>query len=176
MALFGKIDQFDIHDDEFGEYLERVEQYFVAHDIVDDNKKVAVFITVIGKETYGVLRSLLAQMKPQDKNFKQISEELLRHLNPSAIVNIPIYACQHEALIYNSLYARKAGMQVYIYEDMQICRCAGMQVWRYAGMQVCMYACMNMQVLMYEGVQVCKYTGIQVCRYAGMQVFMYAGM
>ena len=85
MALFGTIDQFDIHDDEFGEYLERVEQYYVANDIVDD-KKVAVFITVVGKETYGVLRSLLAPTKPQDKNFKQISEALLRRLNPTPII------------------------------------------------------------------------------------------
>ena len=69
MAVLGTIDQFDIKSGEFEEYLERVEQYFVANDIDDDKKKVAVFITAIGRDTYVVLRSLLAPDKPNTKTY-----------------------------------------------------------------------------------------------------------
>ena len=83
MAVFGTIEQFHIKCDEFGEYLERVEQYFVAND---DKRKVAIFITAIGKDTYGILRSLLSPAKPHEKTNKEISEALLKHLNPKPII------------------------------------------------------------------------------------------
>ena len=86
MAVFGTIEPFDVKCDEFGEYLERVGQYFVANDVNDDKKKVAIFITAIGKETYGILRSLLAPAKPHKKTYKEISEALLKHLNPKPVI------------------------------------------------------------------------------------------
>ena len=49
-AIYGAIEEFDlINGIKINEYIERLEQYFIANDIVDE-KKCEIFITVIGTE------------------------------------------------------------------------------------------------------------------------------
>ena len=40
MAVYGDIENFDLKNGDIDEYLERLEQYFVANDIEDDKKSV----------------------------------------------------------------------------------------------------------------------------------------
>ena len=47
MALLGRIDSFDFKTDNITEYIERVEQYFIANDVTDEKKQTAIFLTVI---------------------------------------------------------------------------------------------------------------------------------
>ena len=51
MALLGRIYSFDLKTDNVTEYIERVEQYFVANDVTDEKKQTAIFLTVIGNKT-----------------------------------------------------------------------------------------------------------------------------
>ena len=51
MALLGRIYSFDLKTGNVTEYIERVEQYFVANDVTDEKKQTAIFLTVIGNKT-----------------------------------------------------------------------------------------------------------------------------
>ena len=54
MAQIGKIEQFQIGED-WESYEECLQQYFKANKITDADKKVAVFLTVIGSHLYKLL-------------------------------------------------------------------------------------------------------------------------
>ena len=84
--LFGSIEHFDMKSDDWNEYVERLEQYFIANDIANPGKMVAVFLTVIGPDTYSLLRNLMAQTKPATKSFTELTGELKKHLNPTPSV------------------------------------------------------------------------------------------
>ena len=86
MALVGSLEPFSLDSDNWRAYAERVEQYFVANEINTEEKMRGVFLTVIGSETYNLLRSLLAPTKPAEKSFKDLVEILRAHLNPKPIV------------------------------------------------------------------------------------------
>ena len=66
-------------------YIERVEQYFLAND-VDDEKKVPVLLTVIGGKTYSLLRTLTSTDKPSTKSFEEIVAILQGHLSPKPLL------------------------------------------------------------------------------------------
>ena len=74
-ALLGHIDQFDPADEQWPQYVERLEQLFVANDVTGDDKAVkrrATFLSVVGRSTYNLLRSLLAPKKPTEKTFEEL--------------------------------------------------------------------------------------------------------
>ena len=48
MALLGRIDSFDLKTYKITEYIERVEQYFIANEVTDEKKQTVIFLTVIG--------------------------------------------------------------------------------------------------------------------------------
>ena len=83
---FGIINSFDLSGGDFTEYNERVEQYFVANKIDDAAQKRAIFITIIGDETYSLLRSLLAPAKPNTKSYEDLANILNDHLKPKPVV------------------------------------------------------------------------------------------
>ena len=83
----GQIESFDQEQgDDWTTYFERLEQYFVANGITQADKKVAVFITVIGSKTYGLLRNLLTPEKPADKTYGQLVEVMKNHLSPKPLI------------------------------------------------------------------------------------------
>ena len=62
-ALLGHIEQFDPAVEQWTQYVERLEQFFVANDVIGDDKAVkrrAAFLSVVGRDTYNLLRSLIA--------------------------------------------------------------------------------------------------------------------
>ena len=63
MAQIGKIENFQISED-WESYEERLQQYFKANGITDADKKVTVFLTVIGSHLYKLLRNLVSPAKP----------------------------------------------------------------------------------------------------------------
>ena len=84
-ALLGHIDQFDPADEQWPQYVERLEQFFVANDITGDGKAVkrrATFLSVVGRSTYNLLRSLIAPQKPTEKTFDELVEVLTAHYSP----------------------------------------------------------------------------------------------
>ena len=88
----------------FTAYLERLEQYFIANSIgqcpadatqevlaAADKKKVAVFISVIGKKSYATLRDLCSPDSPNDKSFSELCEMLRTHYKPKRLVVAETY-------------------------------------------------------------------------------------
>ena len=63
MALIGKIEEYN-ENDSWIEYTERLEQYFAANEITDNNKKRAVLLSVCGAKTYKLIRNLVNPRKP----------------------------------------------------------------------------------------------------------------
>ena len=59
MALIGRIGEFNVDNEAVTAYLERLGLCLAANQ-VEDERKVAVFLSVVGSRTYGLLRSLFA--------------------------------------------------------------------------------------------------------------------
>ena len=84
-AKLGHVEPFDLNKD-WSRYTERLGQFFVANDVKDDAKKVAVFLTVIGSKAYDLLHSLLAPEVPSSKKYEELVAVLGEHLNPKPLV------------------------------------------------------------------------------------------
>ena len=85
MAAYGKIEELQEGSD-FLEYVERLEQYFAANEITDDDKKRAIFLTVCGASAYGLLRNLCSPDKPKVKSLDELIALLKAHFNPTPLV------------------------------------------------------------------------------------------
>ena len=59
--------------------------YFEANTVEND-RKVAVLLTVVGARTYETLRSLLAPARPRDKSFDELLGVLKKHFDPKPLV------------------------------------------------------------------------------------------
>ena len=80
MATIGQIKEYVEGQEDFECYIERVEQFFEANEI-DENKWVAVLLTVIGAPTYGLLKNLVLPESPSSLKFEDLmGMELLRIL------------------------------------------------------------------------------------------------
>ena len=79
----GRIEKFDRHHEDWPQYVERLEFYFTANGIMTEEKKRAVFLSVIGALTYRVLRNLLTADKPGDKTFTDLTAMLEQHYSPT---------------------------------------------------------------------------------------------
>ena len=64
MALLGKIDSFNHNSDDICGYIGRTDQCIFANDIDEakkkEKKKHAIFLKIIGSDTYSFLRNFLA--------------------------------------------------------------------------------------------------------------------
>ena len=81
----GTLSEFVPQKEKIAAYLERVELFFKANGIKDE-KQVPVFLTAMGGETYALLRSLLAPVKPTSKTFTELKEVLQQHFDPKPLV------------------------------------------------------------------------------------------
>ena len=84
-ALLGKLEPFDSDQEEWTQYVERLEQFFEANDLTGEGKAAkrrATFLSVIGPAPYKLLRSLLSPAKPTDKTFEELVAVLTEHYNP----------------------------------------------------------------------------------------------
>ena len=88
MATHGKIGEFSSQREDWLGYSERLEEYFIANDIESSDKKKAILLSVVGAETYQLIRSLVAPAKPKEKTFDELVKLVQEHHQPilSAIV------------------------------------------------------------------------------------------
>lgn len=106
-ALLGRIDPFDPDQEEWPQYVERLDQFFEANDLTGDKKATkqrATFLTVIGPGPYKLLRSLLSSVKPTDKTYDELVKKMTEHYSPT-----PSEVMQH--FRFNSR-SRKTGESV----------------------------------------------------------------
>ena len=83
--VLGSLGEFHPKSDNISSYVERVQLYFEAN-AVEEDRKVAVLLTVIGAEVYETLRSLLAPDRPRDKPFDALLQVLKKHYEPKPLV------------------------------------------------------------------------------------------
>ena len=84
-ALLGRIDQFESEQEQWPQYVERLEQFFKANKIIGDGKAAkrrATLLSVMGPAPYRLLRSLLSPIKPTEKSFEELVAVLTAHYNP----------------------------------------------------------------------------------------------
>ena len=85
MSSFGKLEEFSPQKETIMNYFEHVEIFFLANAVADE-KKVPIFLSVVGGNIYTLLHSLLAPGKRQEKSFDALVAELKKHFEPRKVV------------------------------------------------------------------------------------------
>ena len=98
----GVIEPFD--GDDFTDYSERLESYFIANNIgqvaedasdttkrAANKKKVAATISVPGKKAYSTLKDLCLPDLPSEKTYEQIKEILSSYYKPKVLEVVESY-------------------------------------------------------------------------------------
>ena len=66
MATYGRIGEYNARSEKWENYLDRLEEYFIANDIQNDQRKRAILNSTVGPETFKLICDLLAPTKPKD--------------------------------------------------------------------------------------------------------------
>ena len=85
-GMIGHVEHFQPGVDDWEQYEERLQQYFVANGISNEEKKRAILLTVVGSTTYGLLSNLVAPAKPAAKTYAELVTALKDHLKPKPLV------------------------------------------------------------------------------------------
>ena len=85
-SVLGQVEQFELGSDDWVLYTERLDQFFLANEITNDTKKVAVLLTAIGPKAYSLLRNLLAPVNPATKEYEELIDVMKDHLRPKPVV------------------------------------------------------------------------------------------
>ena len=88
MATRGGIGEFSEEAADWEGYIERLENYFVAHEISDAAKQRATFISQCGAAIYKLVRSFVAPQKPNEVEYPTLVKRINKHFvpKPSVIV------------------------------------------------------------------------------------------
>ncbi len=81
MAHFGNIGEYDEAVEDWSQYTERFENFFEANEI-EEAKQGHILLSTVGGKTYGLMRNLLAPVKPGTKTFAELVELVQAHFNP----------------------------------------------------------------------------------------------
>uniref|UniRef100_A0A8C3HRM3 CCHC-type domain-containing protein n=1 Tax=Chrysemys picta bellii TaxID=8478 RepID=A0A8C3HRM3_CHRPI len=84
-TLTGPLEPFEETIVQWHVYTERFELFVIANDITEE-KKVPIFLSVVGAKTYSLLCSLLHPVKPETKSYSDIVEILGSHFSPKPLV------------------------------------------------------------------------------------------
>ena len=97
-GLFGSVGEFSPERETFRSYVERIDMFFMANNIVEEQaesneeanlavqkRKHAIFLIEIGPEAYSTLSNLFTLAKPRDTLFAGIVEALAKHYNPAPL-------------------------------------------------------------------------------------------
>ena len=89
MATFGQVGAFREGQEEWKHwYVERLEQYLIANEVENVEKKCAIFLSTIGPQAYKLLSSLVVPESPGEKTYTDLVKAMTDHhsLPPSEIV------------------------------------------------------------------------------------------
>ena len=78
VGFHGAIVAFDPANDDWSEYVERLEHYFTANDIVEGDKQSTILLNAVGASTYR-LRSFVSPSKVTDFSFAELVEKAQVH-------------------------------------------------------------------------------------------------
>ena len=80
----GRIDPYDPDLEIWDNYAERLDNYFDINEISND-KRVAALLSLIGPNTYKLLKNLIAPEKPKDKTYTELVDALKQHHTPKPL-------------------------------------------------------------------------------------------
>ena len=83
MATFGQVGAFTEGQEEWKQYVERLEQYLIANGVENANKKHAIFLSTIGPQAYKLLSSLVAPAAPGEKTYEELVQAMTDHHSPT---------------------------------------------------------------------------------------------
>ena len=88
MATFGQVRASREGQEEWKQYVKRLEQYLIANKVENVDKKHAIFLSTIGPQAYKLLSSLVAPESPGEKAYTDLVKAITDHHNllPSEIV------------------------------------------------------------------------------------------
>ena len=81
-GLHGAVVPFNHDQDDWSEYVERLEHYFAANDIVSADKQRAILLSAVGPPTYRLIRTLVSPDKVTDFTYSVLVEKARAHFNP----------------------------------------------------------------------------------------------
>ena len=79
---YGKLSKYDSSKEDWQSYTERLELYFTANDIADEEKRKAILLTSCGIECCRLFKGLTTPRKPVDKRFIELVTLITNHENP----------------------------------------------------------------------------------------------
>ena len=85
-AVHGAITPFDPDNDEWTEYIERLQFYFAANNIRDGAKQKAILLSNCGASTFRLLRSIVLPDALVDVTFTVLVEKMKEHWEPKPSV------------------------------------------------------------------------------------------
>ena len=94
MATFEQVGAFIEGQEEWKQYVERLEQYLIANGVEDAGKKRAVFLSTIGPQAYKLLSSLVAPAAPSEKPRSSTSHD--RPSQPASFGDCPEVPISHK--------------------------------------------------------------------------------
>ena len=95
----GQITEFSGNADNWEAYVEQLESYFVANDIITGTKKRTILLSSCGIATYKTIQNVVAQTKPTEVEYKDLVQKVQEHhtLTLSAIVQcFKFYSCNKQ--------------------------------------------------------------------------------
>lgn len=104
MATFGTISEFVEEDEDWTEYVERLEHFFLANGIDDADKRRSILLSVCGAKTYKLMRNLASPRKPGELTFGELVKLVQDHHCPKPSVIVQRFR-------FNKL-SRKSGQSV----------------------------------------------------------------
>lgn len=84
-SLIGQVEPFQVGVEDWDQYTERLEQYFIANGIDAEAKKVAVLLTMVGAKAYSLMSNLVAPAKPSTKAYDELVAAMKAHLKPKPL-------------------------------------------------------------------------------------------
>lgn len=75
---------FDIHKNDWEKFIDRMEQYFIANDIINMEKKRAILLSKVNAETYDMIDKICKPKKPGEKSYEEIVKLVKGYLKPPA--------------------------------------------------------------------------------------------
>ena len=81
-SYYGTLSEFDRKRELWVNYKERLEFFYIANEIEDEDKKKAILLSTSGPETYALFRNLCAPDNPT-KTYAQLKQLMQEHLQPT---------------------------------------------------------------------------------------------
>ena len=82
MSLYGTVGEYRADEEEWSNYVERMNCFFAANDVANAEKKRSIFLSVVGPKSYAVLRGLSDNI-PTSKTFDELCKLMEDHIHPA---------------------------------------------------------------------------------------------